>query len=219
MRRRRAWAFRGLAFIGLGLLVSACGDDAGAGAGGGGGAAGGLHTSTIHPDAPPLPGESACTVTETTGIPVVGFSHVDLCTKVRYENPPSGGDHWPLWATYKEWDTPVPREMYVHNMEHGAVVFTYRCDGCEGVKGALRAASERSDPLCVASGPGPEARVLITPDPKLDTPIAISAWGATYTATCIHLPSMEDFVDRVYGNGREAVCADGGDPPACPLED
>ena len=80
--------------------------------------------------------------------------HVPVGTPVTYNsNPPSSGPHYPVWAAFKEYDAPVDRGYYVHNLEHGAVVFLYKCedaDGCPDVVQALRdaAATVPSDPLC-----------------------------------------------------------------------
>jgi hypothetical protein len=68
-----------------------------------------------------------------------------------------------------------------------------------------------ADPLCLSIPGGPAARVVLTPDPLLETPIAAATWGATYTATCIDVPSLRAFANAHYGNGREPLCADGLD--------
>jgi hypothetical protein len=179
------------------------------------------HTVVLHPDAPPLPGESACTVTITTGIPVAKAQHVPVCTRVEYAtNPPSGGDHWPYWADFRAYDTPVPREMYVHDQEHGAVVLAYRCDGpCPDVVSALEKVFDgvAPDPLC--AGGASSARKILTPDPELAAPIAAAAWGATYVATCIDPESLASFVADHYGHGPEQICGAGIDPATGPTCD
>ena len=71
------------------------------------------------------------------------------------------------------------------------------------------------DPLCLGMGGGPLARMVMTPDPLLSTPIAASAWGATYTATCIDTPSLLQFIHDHYGQGRESFCTDGYIVPSC----
>src|SRR4051812_30001264 len=87
-------------------------------------------TVTLHPDAAPLPGETECTVVEVTGIPVASANHIADCAHVKYDtNPPSGGNHWPFWAAYKKYGATVPREMYVHDLEHGGVVLSFKCEG------------------------------------------------------------------------------------------
>jgi hypothetical protein len=183
------------------------------------------NTEVLTPNAPPLPGQTECRVVMTTNIAISSAVHVPTCTPVTYAtNPPSGGDHWGQWAAFKKYKVTVPRETYVHNLEHGAVVLSYRCDDdCPEVVAALEKVFDEAagDPLCVAAGGTPKARLLLTADPKLDTPIAASAWGATYTATCIDTASLAKFVSANYGKGPESTCYDGQDieatpPPLCP---
>lgn len=163
--------------------------------------------TTTHPGAPPLPGETECSVVERTGIEVPSAQHVPTCTDVTYAtNPPSGGDHWPVWAAFKRYDKPVPREMYVHDLEHGVVALLYRCAGsCPDVEQALQRVLDGATDSC------PKPRVLMTPDPDLETPIAAAAWGATYTATCIDEASLAGFVKENIAKGPEDVCAEGAD--------
>jgi hypothetical protein len=214
--------------LALGLTSQGCGPaitstEADAGPDGGGSST--PVVETLHPSADPLPGEADCTVVTTTGIPVTSASHLDICTEVKYAtNPPSGGDHWAIWAAFKEYASPVPREIYVHDLEHGAVVLAYRCDeACPQVVDMLREviAEAASDPLCLMFPGGPASRIVLTPDPELDTTIGAAAWGATYTATCIDKASLAEFVKTVYGKGPEAECSPGKDiaapdaGPAC----
>jgi len=166
---------------------------------------------TLHPDAAPLPGETKCEVVVTHGIKIPGAKHVDPCTPVKYAtNPPSGGDHWPIWAAFKAYTIPVPREMYVHDMEHGGVVLAYRCSGaCPDVVAMLTDVEEttKADPACIQAGI--KARVVLTPDPKLETPVAAAAWGSTYVATCLDPASLKQFVKDSYGKGTENICGGG----------
>ncbi len=179
----------------------------------------GSNVVVLHPDAGALPGESSCKVTITTRIPVATALHVATCSSVSYAtNPPSGGDHWPIWSALKKYTRPVPREMYVHNLEHGTVVLAYRCaPACPDVVGALSAVFDKAvDPRC-----GVHPRVVLTPDAKLPTPIAAVGWGATYTATCIDPTSLQNFTNQAIGHGSEDLCDDGvdldrGDPCETP---
>lgn len=206
------------------VFVSGCGDDGGgpsgtggaAGGGGGGGGAGagaGPVVETLHPSAQPLAGETECVVTITTQIPIAGQAHVEPCTEVAYAtNPPSSGDHWGVWASFLEYDDEIPREMYVHSMEHGAVVFLHDCAGCAEVVPAFNEVIDGfgADPLCAIQGI--QNRTIIAPDSAIDTPIAVAAWGATYTATCIDPPSLAAFLEAHYAKGPENLCAEGKDP-------
>lgn len=209
MRRNHARAAIGAAILGLGGALSAL--STGCGGGGGAGTGGAGDTTVTHPDAPPLFGADACTVTEVMNIAETSATHLAPCTPIAYAtNPPSGGDHWPVWAKFQAYTTPVPREMYVHDLEHGAIVLLYKCpDACPEIVAALaEVLGSITDPAC--SG-GPAARMVLTPDPLLDTPIAAAAWGATYTATCVDVASLKAFAAAHYGKGPEDTCADGLD--------
>jgi hypothetical protein len=215
-RPRRAIAALPLTLPTL-LLLAACGGTGSTGGSGGttGGSADAGTTTISHPDDAPLSGQSACTVVEDVDIPEPDFNHLTLCTEVDYAtNPPSGGNHWPVWAAFKIYDVPVPRELYVHDLEHGAIVLTYNCpDGCPDVVTALTTVFNDmpADSECAGPPSGPSARMVLTPDPLLATPIGASAWGATYTATCIDLPSLKAFAKAHYNHGREDFCTDGVD--------
>ncbi len=129
-------------------------------------------------------------------------------------NPPSIGSHFYTWAAYGEYQEPVDRRYYVHNLEHGAVVFLYKCEeaaGCPEVVEALREveASIPDDPLCTGEGEGVRARTLITPDPLIDVPIAAAAWGWTYRAECMDKESLMQFAREHYNHGTECTCVDG----------
>lgn len=223
-------------------LAPACGDSgtstggSGAGAGGPGGGQGeggegGAPlppvVTVLHPDQAPLPGETECVVTITDNQPFEGHTHVPVCTAVPYESsPPSSGNHWPVWAQFREFAAPVPHEMLVHNLEHGAIVMLYRCEeACPEIPAAYEdaAAAFGPDPLCVMSPTNAmRSRIVVAPDTSIAEPIGLSAWRATYTATCIDPPSLLSFIEDHYGQGTEQVCAQGKDPadpetgvPAC----
>jgi len=142
-------------------------------------------------------------------------SHVPIGTDVQYAtNPPSSGQHYPIWASFREFATPVDRRYYVHDLEHGAVVVTYRCtsrDGCPDLADALRAVidAQPADPLCAALGEGVKHRYVLTPDPQIPTPVAASAWGWTYTADCVDPASLGDFLRVHYAQAPENFCNDG----------
>ena len=104
------------------------------------------------------------------------------------------------------------------NLEHGAIVFAYDCkDPCPDVVAALTAVRDGmpADPAC-SGPPGPSVRAVITPDARLTTPIAVAAWGATYTATCIDPPSLRAFAKAHYAHAPENFCADGKNITSAP---
>lgn len=148
--------------------------------------------------------------------PLLPAVHVAIGTDIVWDsNPPSSGPHYPVWAAFQAYSSPVPRGYYVHDLEHGAIVFTYNCAlidaDCASVAAALQAASDAvpDDPLCAAEGTGVRVRTVITPDPLLDVPVAAAAWGYTYKADCVDLPSLIAFATEHYGNGPELLCSQG----------
>jgi hypothetical protein len=140
---------------------------------------------------------------------------VPVGTDVQWNsNPPSSGPHYPYWAAYQAYSSPVPRGYYVHDLEHGAIVLLYSCPdagGCPDAAAALQAVSDAipDDPLCGAAGEGVRVRTVITPDPLLDVPVAAAAWGWVYKAQCVDLPTLKAFALAHYGQGPEVLCTNG----------
>jgi len=147
---------------------------------------------------------------------IEGFTHVAVCSVVDYgTKPPSSGNHYPIWAAYKNYTTPVPEGFWVHNLEHGTIVLSYNCpNGCDSdvTAAAQMLAGLPEDPECVSLGQGVARRSLMTPDPKLDVTFAASAWGWTLRAACFDPVAFQAFAIAHYKQGREDICEDGEDP-------
>jgi hypothetical protein len=163
-------------------------------------------------DGPYFP-DASCPV-EIDSPPLLTASHVPIGTDIQWDsNPPSSGAHFPVWAAYTAYTSPVPRGYYVHNEEHGAVVLLYQCGdaSCPDVAAALQAVSDSlpDDPLCLQRGEGVRVRTVLSPDPLLDVPVAAAAWGWVYRAQCVDLPTLEAFAHEHYGQGPEVLCDDG----------
>ena len=142
------------------------------------------------------------------------FDHVPVGTMVDWNtNPPSSGPHYPIWAAFQAYTTPVPRGYYVHDLEHGAIDFLYNCGsaGCPEVVSTFQAASDSlpDDPVCAQTGGGVRVRTVITPDPLIPTRVAAVAWDWIYLADCADLPTLEQFAKAHYGQGREDLCNPG----------
>ncbi len=154
--------------------------------------------------------------------PVEGQTHVNVCSVVGYQtNPPSSGDHYPIWAAYKIYPAPIPEGFWVHDLEHGAVVLTYNCAAGRGDQASCDAdvvaatamlSSLPDDPACDALGQGVRRRNVMTPDPALDVRFAASAWGWTLKANCFDKAVFEAFEKAHYGHAPEDLCQDGEDP-------
>lgn len=147
--------------------------------------------------------------------------HVPECSPLDYpDNPPLGGEHYGVWAAFQSFSFPVPRGYWVHDMEHGAVVFSYNCpEGCDSdvaqVQSLIDALPE--DSLC--EGKGVKRRVVLTPDPLLDGRWGLSAWGHSLRADCVDAERFTQFYLNHFGLGPEALCnagSDFGGVPPCP---
>ena len=151
--------------------------------------------------------------------PLIPGQHVEECSYLGDDsynsNPPSSGKHYPVWAAFKTYAEPVPRGYWIHDMEHGAVVFLYNCpEGCADEVAVLQQVADQLpvDPLCTATDPqGPKRRVVITPDPKLPTRFAAASWGWTMTAPCADPEGFDAFARAHYGQGTEVLCGNGSD--------
>jgi hypothetical protein len=146
--------------------------------------------------------------------PPKSANHVPEGTVVPYStNPPCGGDHYPIWATWGVHTKPLPAGYWVHNQEHGGVVMLYRCAdraACPALAAQVEAvaASLPHDPTC---DPSILTRVVVLPDPDLPAgvQIAAAAWGYSWTATCFDGARLKSFAEAAMRHGPEDECAQG----------
>jgi hypothetical protein len=143
--------------------------------------------------------------------PPTSANHEIECSELTYStNPPSGGDHYAVWAAFQSYDTPVNPGFLVHALEHGAVVFWYNCpEGCADEVAEVEAfiAQHPEDPLCEPFTAA--RRTVLVPYPELASRWAASAWGFALTADCFDAGEFGAFYTEHTGRGREALCNDG----------
>jgi uncharacterized protein DUF3105 len=122
---------------------------------------------------------------------------------VTYEQtPPVGGDHNPTWLNCGVYTAPVPNELAVHALEHGAVWVTYRSDLPAGQVERL---------VDVV----PDTYMVVSPFEDLPAPVVASAWGAQLQLTGVDDPRLEEFITK-YRQGAQtpepgASCTGGSD--------
>ncbi len=208
MRRPAAFLIGTVVVLGptLTLGVLACGDDASD--------ASAMASRDASPDRGRLPAplrpDASCEVVIDTPEALAG-THVPEGSPLTFNsNPPASGPHYPLWADFKEYASPVPRGYWLHSAEHGAIVLLHKCDGaaCPAVVDGLRKVRDglATDPACDGAT---RVRVIITQDPDLDVPVAAVGWGWTYKAQCLDLPTLQQFAKDRYAKGPENLCASG----------
>ena len=194
------------------FTIFACGDDdvspATPGDAGTGEAAAPVCAQTPAPEKP----AASCEVTIES--PPVGSSarHLAPGTPIAYcSNPPSSGDHYGEWASFQEYSAPVEWPYLVHSMEHGAVVLLYKCDppGCPEIVDELKKVRDNAAPDADCIRIGGTNRIIIAPSTTIATKVAAAAWGKTYRAPCVDMPTLEAFVRDNYAKGPENICAPG----------
>jgi hypothetical protein len=105
-------------------------------------------------------------------------NHIPDGSPVEYALKPSiGGPHYDAWyPRYGLRAKPVPTGLWLHNLEHGAVVLLFKCSvSCPELVDQLRALYAALPPGRNAQSGGP--RMLMSQYPDMDRPIAVVAWG------------------------------------------
>ena len=165
-------------------------------------------------DAEVVDGASCTVVIE--GHPEEGFEHIPCTSPATYlTEPPSSGNHYPIWAAYQTYSSPVPWGNLVHSLEHGAIVIVYNCPtDCSDELARAQAWIDAlpADPTCGSN------RIVLAPDPTLDVRFAASAWTWTLRADCFDDAAFTQFFQDHYNQGRELICGGGANTPdgLCP---
>jgi hypothetical protein len=137
----------------------------------------------------PLMKTAACTFkTVTAYLPKGQNMHLQsLTAKFPWNtDPPSNGQHYPLWAVWGFYTEPVNPRQVVHNEEHGGVILWW----------GTKVSQATVDQLRTLYNEQPDG-VFGTPYPKLGTKVAITAWTGD---------TSKYQVNGYYGQGHIAVC-------------
>lgn len=148
-----------------------------------------------------------------TTVPLEAGIHMPVGTQIEWStNPPVTGMHYPIWAAWDRDYATLERGYYVHNLEHGGIVFLYNCPqdgGCPDVVAQLDdvARGFSTDDACEAPV---RNRMVVTADPLLPegVQVAAAAWGVMYTASCFD-PYVLTFARGHYNHAPEDLCNDG----------
>ena len=117
-------------------------------------------------------------------------SHEHVEGPLEYDRlPPLGGEHNPRWLACDVYDEPLPHELAVHSLEHGAVWLAHAPD-------------LPADQVELLAGLAAEDReyVLVSPEPGLDSRVVAVTWGAALEASSAADPRLAEFVE-VYAGG------------------
>jgi hypothetical protein len=136
-------------------------------------------------EASPEPPDGEAAPEGIDGVVVVraaGREHVNGA--IDYDTyPPAGGNHFGTWQNCGFFAEPVPDEMAVHSLEHGAVWIAYTDD----------LPQEQLDQLDALAGD--ETHVLVAPYPDLRAPLVLSAWERQLDLDSVDDPRFQEFLD------------------------
>jgi hypothetical protein len=119
------------------------------------------------------------------------------------DEPPAGGFHNPCWTRFGEHEQAARPENWVHNLEHGAVVYLHDCpDGCADELATLRALID-DRPFA-----------LLTPYPGLPARFAVVAWGYRLQSDELDREAFEAFYDAHVDQAPESTTSP--PPSGCP---
>ena len=108
-------------------------------------------------------------------IPAESASHVDV-TIAYPDPPPTSGDHNSCWADWGIYTEEVLDEKWVHNLEHGGVVFLYHCPtGCADDVATLTAFVQTL----------PADRVILSPYSGMSSSFAVVSWQHRLLTGCV----------------------------------
>jgi Protein of unknown function (DUF3105) len=126
-------------------------------------------------------------------IPAESTQHV--ADPVDYtDRPPTSGDHNACWAEWGVHTEAVPDDNWVHNLEHGGLVFLYNCpDGCEAEVAELTS-------LVLSFDAG---RALLTPYAEMEWKFAAVAWQNRMLTSCVDVDAFRSFFDENVANAPE----------------
>jgi hypothetical protein len=103
---------------------------------------------------------------------------------VRYDRePPTNGDHAPIWQNRGFYGKPIQDRYAVHSMDHGVVWITYRPDLPKQQIDALRLY-------------GKENYVIVSPYPGQNTPVIVTSWRVQLKLKGADDPRLGRFVNE-----------------------
>jgi len=97
------------------------------------------------------------------------FSHISqraAADVVYNSNPPTSGPHFSAAMAPGIYRSYLVPGLTIHALEHGRVVIHYRMGAADDIVGRLESIAKRYAP-----------NIVLTPDPNIDTSIALTAWG------------------------------------------
>jgi hypothetical protein len=109
-------------------------------------------------------------------------------------NPPTSGDHWPQPAAWGKYDTTLPDEELVHNLEHGGIWISYN------PKKVDQATIDQLNDFAQRY-----QLIIVEPREKDDSAIALAAWTHLENMDSYDETTILKFITAYYNQGPEKV--------------
>ncbi len=107
----------------------------------------------------------------------VGASHPEYNS-----NPPTSGSHYAQPANWGVYQTELPDEQVIHNLEHGGIWILYT-----GIDDATKSALEK-----IAKS---NSKIIVTPRFKNDAPIVLASWGRLQKFQTLDEQAIRAFIE------------------------
>lgn len=134
-------------------------------------------------------------------MPEEGKDHVAEGSVITYKSsPPSSGTHYGSTAPYGLSDKEIAEGMLVHSLEHGVIVLYYKPGLPDKVLQDLRDAYSSLPPAKYG-----KVKLVITPYPKLQTPLVLAAWGRVLPFTEFNYDKVRAAYQALVDKGPEDV--------------
>ncbi len=134
-----------------------------------------------------------------------GRGHVDTGTEVTFAHyPPSSGTHYRGAAEWGLYTDPVAEGLFVHNLEHGGVVFLYNCpEACPDLEKQFTDFYNNAPQDSTFNS----RKILITPydATRMSGPIVALAWGRQLDLPQFDADTMLKWYRRYVNQGPELV--------------
>ncbi|MEX2028412.1 MAG: DUF3105 domain-containing protein, partial [Candidatus Curtissbacteria bacterium] len=112
---------------------------------------------------------------------IAGQDHVGAGTPVTTytSNPPTSGPHWPAPVKNGIYDTQIPDEQLVHNLEHGHIWISYLPEEeiAESTSGAMSGISADEKKKLEELVSEDNWKIVMASRPQNDAKIVLAAWG------------------------------------------
>ena len=144
-----------------------------------------------------LPNQPSGVKIPGTRIPELETKHIPEGEKVKYNsNPPTSGSHYAVAAEWGIYNIAPVDERLVHNLEHGGIVISYNPEEIKGEElEQLRAQVRKLSTI--------NPRVILTPRQKLESAIALTAWGYLQKLDKYDPTAVKTFYDAHIARGPE----------------